>query len=120
MKQTVPVVEEGSWAEALGTLLAKLGVHVLDSRILPMAALGSAAQRLIRPATGAGVLAALGAAAGDDLGRMGRAFVTADVSAGQREQLRGFLLQVPAPAVLVSVAAQTYGLGTCSDSGRNC
>ncbi len=98
--QPAQVVEEGSWAEALGALLAKLGVRVLDSRVLPMPALGGAAQRLIRPATGAGVLAALGAAAGGDLGRMGRAFVTADVSAAQREQLRGFLLQVPPFAVV--------------------
>lgn len=88
------VVEEGSWTEAMGSALSKLSVQVLDSRVLAAAQLGAAGQSLIRPATGAGVLAALSATADGDLGRLGRNFVSAGVSAAEREQLRSFLLQV--------------------------
>ena len=65
------MVEDNSWPEAVAAALAKLGIRVHDSAVLPAARLGGAARRLIRPATGAGVLAALGAAAGDDLGPHG-------------------------------------------------
>lgn len=104
------VVEEGSWAEAVGSALAKLGVRVLDSARLPASALGAAGRRLVRPATGGGVLAAIGAAAGGDLGRIGRTFVASGVTAAEREQLRSFLLQVRHRSLLLSLSVRALAV----------
>ena len=68
-------------------------MRVLDSSILPLAAMGSAC-RLVNPATGSGVLAAISNAAGGDLGRVGRKMIAAGAMTVERQQLRAFLLQV--------------------------
>ena len=95
-KLHIQVVEEGAWAEGVSSALGSLGVRVLDSSILPLAAMGSA-RSLVNPATGTGVLTAVSNAAGGDLGRMGRGMVAGGASSAERQQLRCFLLQVQTP-----------------------
>ncbi|BDA44284.1 probable Sacsin [Coccomyxa sp. Obi] len=86
------VVEEGAWAEGVTAALSRLGVHVLDSSVLPLADMGSA-RSLVNAATGSGVLAAISNAAGGDLGRVGRNLITGGATSAERQQLRIFLLQ---------------------------
>jgi len=87
------VVEEGAWAEGVTSALSKLGVHVLDGSILPLAAMGPA-HSLVNAATGGGVLAAIGSAAGGHRTAMEGQLAAAGASLAERQQLRAFLLQV--------------------------
>lgn len=89
----VQVLEEGAWSEPVGSALCKLGVHVLDSQILSLHDLGEG-KGLIHSASGAGVVAAVHAAAAGDRGRVKEMFEKASLTAEERAQLCSFLLQV--------------------------
>ena len=86
------VIEEGAWSEAVSSALSKLGVHVLDSQILPLHGLGGARQ-LIHTATGLGVVSAMSAAGAGDSSVEER-FSAARLTSEERAQLCSFLLQV--------------------------
>ena len=87
------MIEEGAWSEAVGSALSRLGIHVLDSHILPLQGLGQA-KGLIHSASGMGVVSAVRAAAAGDRSRISAIFSAADLSAEERAQLCSFLLQV--------------------------
>ena len=87
------VIEEGAWSEAVGSALSKLGVHVLDSQLLPVHKLGSA-RELVHSASGLGIVSAVRAATAGQPSRLNGAFSAAALSAEERVQLCSFLLQV--------------------------
>ena len=97
------MIEEGAWSEAVGSALSKLGIHVLDSQVLPLRDLGSG-RELVHSASGLGVVSAVRAATAGESGRVGRLFNAADLSAEERSQLCSFLLQVCSPCHLAAVA----------------
>ena len=93
------MIEEGAWSEAVGSALSKLGVHVLDSQVLPLRELGSG-RELIHGASGLGVVSAVRAATAGELSRVSGSFSEANLSAEERTQLCSFLLQVCRPSHL--------------------
>lgn len=83
------LIEQGSWAEAVTSALAKLGCRLVDASSSDglVASVPSWVRRAcIAPPTGAGALAAIAAA--------GRSARWQEVAAGERDALRDFLLQV--------------------------
>ncbi|KAK9808692.1 hypothetical protein WJX72_002029 [[Myrmecia] bisecta] len=95
LSRAAQVVQEGSWAEAVGTALAKLGCHVLDAGMLPDRVQHTQLLKYVHPSSGAGILAAIGAAAeSDDVGAHAMQLAErADLTAAERQQLRTLLLQ---------------------------
>lgn len=89
------MIEEGAWSEAVGSALSKLGVHVLDSNILPLRDLGDA-KGLVHSASGLGVVSAVHNATAGERNKIGEMFSGAKLSAEERTQLCSFLLQVRA------------------------
>ena len=89
------MIEEGAWSEAVGSALSKLGVHILDSSVLPLRALGDA-RGLVHSASGLGVVSAVHDATAGECSKIGDMFSGTKLSAEERTQLCSFLLQVRA------------------------
>lgn len=102
-------MQEGAWAEGVGTALEKLGCRILDSQALGLDSPQQIKGGVVHMPTGPGVCEALssqfGAVPQPGVNWLGAPL---GLSADEGRQLRAFFLQVPPPPQRISPATQSF------------